>query len=87
MQRKIHANNNMVMEGITYFSLKWRYMILKIAVAFYLIPLSVCKYLIIDMINHLFLQLWGKLNQNLNVMNKDDIIIIGHNFIYFSSSS
>ncbi len=43
-----------------YFSLKWRYMILKMAIVFYLLPVSMCKYLIIDVIHRFFPRVVGE---------------------------
>lgn len=68
-----------------YFSLKWRYTILKMAVVFYLLPVPICKYLIIDIIHCFFPRLWEKNRHISEITDMEYIIIIGRNFVEFSS--
>lgn len=69
-----------------YVSLKWRYRILKIAIAFYLIPVPICKYLIIDIINCFFPGFWEKNRQISETIDMEYVIMIGRGFVNFSSS-
>lgn len=68
-----------------FFSLEWRYRILKIAIAFYLIPISLCKYLIMDVVHSCFPLLWEKINHLLINMDRKYIIIINQDFVKLSS--
>lgn len=68
-----------------YVSLKWRYMILKIAAAFYLLPVPMYKYLIIDIIHCFFPGLWEKNRHITGTMDMEYIIIAGRGFVKFSS--
>lgn len=68
-----------------YFTLEWRYRILKIAIVFYLIPIPICKYLIMDIIHSILPQLWDKINNTLVAIDKKYIIIVSQDFIKFSS--
>uniref|UniRef100_N2AC46 Peptidase M56 domain-containing protein n=1 Tax=Eubacterium plexicaudatum ASF492 TaxID=1235802 RepID=N2AC46_9FIRM len=69
-----------------YFSLKWRYGILKIAAAFYLLPVPVYKYLIIDVIYRFFRGRGWENNRRISGMiDMEYIIIIGRDFVEFSS--
>ncbi len=68
-----------------YFPLKWRYSILKIAIVFYLFPIPIYKYLILDTINIFFPGLYEKTRHLSGIMNMKYIIIIGHDFVKFSS--
>lgn len=68
-----------------FFSLKWRYMVLKMAAAFYLLPVPVCKYLIIDVIHRFFPGPWEKNRHISGTMDMEYIIIIGRDFVKFSS--
>ena len=68
-----------------YFSLKWRYRILKISAAFYLLPVPLYKYLIIDVIHRFFPGLWENNRHISGMMNMEYIIIIGRDFVKFSS--
>ncbi|MCM1220021.1 MAG: M56 family metallopeptidase [Lachnospiraceae bacterium] len=69
-----------------FFSLEWRYRILKIAIAFYLIPIPICKYLIMDIIHTCFPLLWEKASNVFVNGNGKYIIIINQNFVKFSSN-
>lgn len=44
-----------------YFSLVWRYRILKTALFFYLIPVGVCKYYVFGILQTMFPNLWNKI--------------------------
>ena len=44
-----------------YFSLKWRYRILKTALFFYLIPVGGCKYYVFGILQTMFPNLWNKI--------------------------
>ena len=44
-----------------YFSLMWRYRILKTALFFYLIPVGVCKYYVFGILQTMFPNLWNKI--------------------------
>lgn len=68
-----------------YFSLKWRYRILKIAAAFYLLPVPLYKYLIIDVIHRFFPRLLEKNRHISEVVDMEYIIMIGRDFVKFSS--
>lgn len=68
-----------------YFSLKWRYRILKISAAFYLLPVPLYKYLIIDVIHRFFPRLWEKSRHISGMMDMEYMIIIGRDFVKFSS--
>ena len=68
-----------------YFTLEWRYRILKIAIVFYLIPIPICKYLIMNIIHSILPQLWDKINNTLVAIDKKYIIIVSQDFIKFSS--
>lgn len=68
-----------------YFPLEWKYRILKIAIVFYLVPIPICKYLIINVIHRFLPQLWDKINNTLVTMDKKYIIIVSQDFIKFSS--
>lgn len=68
-----------------YFPLKWRYRVLKIAISFYLIPIPICKYLIMDVIYRFFPQLWEKISHILVTMDRKYVIIISQDFVKFSS--
>ena len=68
-----------------YLSLKWRYRILKISAAFYLLPVPVYKYLIIDVIHRFFPGLWENNRHISGMMDMEYIIIIGRDFVKFSS--
>ena len=67
-------------------SLAWRYRVLKIAIAFYLIPIPICKYLIMDIIHRYFPLLWEKTSDVLVKMNRKYIIIISQDFVKFSTN-
>lgn len=68
-----------------YFSLKWRYRVLKIAAAFYLLPVPLYKYLIIDVIHRFFPRLWEKNRHISEIVDMEYIIMIGRDFVKFSS--
>lgn len=68
-----------------FFSLAWRYRILKIAIAFYLIPISLCKYLIMDIIHSFFPLLWEKISHILVNTDMKYIIIVSQDFVKISS--
>lgn len=68
-----------------YFTLAWKYRILKIAIIFYLVPIPVCKYLIMDIIHSSLPQLWDKINNTLVTIDEKYIIIVSQDFIKFSS--
>ena len=59
-----------------YFTLAWKYRILKIAIIFYLVPIPVCKYLIMDIIHSSLPQLWDKINNTLVTIDEKYIIIV-----------
>ena len=67
-----------------YFSLKWRYRVLKIAAAFYLLPIPMCKYLIIDVAHCFFPGLPEKAGHAAGTMHMEYIIMVGHGFIKLS---
>ncbi len=68
-----------------YFSLKWRYRILKIAAAFYLLPVPLYKYQIINVIYFFFPRLWEKNRHISEIVDMEYIIMIGRDFVKFSS--
>ena len=68
-----------------YFTLEWKYRILKIAIVFYLVPIPICKYLIMDIIHSVLPHLWEKINNTLVTIDKKYIIIVSQDFIKFSS--
>lgn len=68
-----------------YFTLAWKYRILKIAIIFYLVPIPVCKYLIMNIIHSSLPQLWDKINNTLVTVDEKYIIIVSQDFIKFSS--
>lgn len=63
-----------------YFSLKWKYTILKIAVAFYLIPFSSFKYLILKGMIHLGLWEWEEAFQKTDALVPEYMIILSRSF-------
>lgn len=67
------------------FTLEWKYRILKIAIVFYLVPIPICKYLIMDIIHSIMPQLWDKINSTFVAIDKKYIIIVSQDFIKFSS--
>ena len=68
-----------------YFSLKWRYGVLKMAVAFYILPVSICKYLFINAIHFFFPELWKKASNISGIVKMEYIITIGNDFVKVSS--
>ena len=68
-----------------FFSLEWRYRILKIAIAFYLIPISLCKYFILNIFRRCFLLLWEKVSHIFVNMDRKYIIIMSQDFMKLSS--
>lgn len=68
------------------FSLAWRYRVLKITIGFYLIPIPICKYLIMDILHNCFPLLWEKTSRVLVNANRKYIIIISQDFVKFSSN-
>ncbi len=67
-----------------YFSLKWKYTILKIAVAFYLIPFSSFKYLILKGMYHLGWLEQQKKFQKTDTLVSDYMIVFSRNLPQFS---
>lgn len=67
-----------------YFSLKWRYLMLKIAIVFYLVPFPKYKYLIMNVIHRLFPNLWEVMKPDLNNIEMKYAIAINHNIVQFS---
>ena len=67
-----------------YVSLKWRYRLLKIAAAFYLLPVPVFKYLIIDAIHRFVPWLWEKNGQISEIVDMKYMVIAGRGFVKFS---
>lgn len=68
-----------------YFSLKWRYRILKIAAAFYLLPVPIYKYRIIYVIHIFFPWLWTQNRHISEIIDMKYIINVGQDFVEFSS--
>ncbi len=68
-----------------YFSLKQRYGILKTALAFYLLPVPVCKYPIIEGIRFFFPEAWKNAGYLPDIVDMEYIIIKGSDFIEISS--
>ncbi len=68
-----------------FFSLECRYRILKIAIAFYLIPISLCKYFIMDVIHSFFPLLGEKISHIFVNMDRKYIIIVSQDFVKLSS--
>lgn len=68
-----------------FFSLEWRYRILKIAIAFYLIPISLCKYFILNVLRRCFPLLWEKISHIIVNMDSKYIIIVSQDFMKLSS--
>lgn len=67
-----------------YFSLKWKYTILKMAVAFYLIPFSSFKYLILKGMYHLGWLEQQKKFQKTDTLVSDYMIVFSRNLPQFS---
>ncbi len=68
-----------------FFSLKWRYRILKIAIAFYLIPTPICKYLIMGVIHRYFPLFWEKTRHLFVHKNRKYIIIASQDSVKLSA--
>ena len=68
-----------------FFSLEWRYRILKIAIVFYLIPISLCKYFILNVLHRCFPLLWEKISHIIVDMDNKYIIIVSQDFMKLSS--
>lgn len=73
-----------------FFSLEWRYRILKIAIVFYLIPISLCKYSILNVFRRCFPLLWEKISHIkishiIVTMDSNYIIIKNQDFMKLSS--
>lgn len=67
-----------------YFSLQWKYTVLKIAVAFYLIPFSSFKYLILKGMYHLGLWEQKKIFQKTDTIVSEYMIIFSRKLPQFS---
>lgn len=68
-----------------YFPLKWRYNVLKIAIAFYLIPFPELKYIIVRGIYCLIPDAWGEKLLVEGMMKPEYMIILGRNLLLISS--
>ncbi len=68
-----------------FFSLEWRYRILKIATAFYLIPISLFKYFILNVLRRCFPLLWDKISHIIVNMDSKYTIIVSQDFMKLSS--
>lgn len=68
-----------------FFSLEWRYRILKIAIVFYLIPISLCKYFILNALRRCFPLLWDKISHIIVNMDSKYTIIVSQDFMKLSS--
>ena len=68
-----------------FFSLEWRYRILKIAIAFYLIPIPLCKYFILNALRRGSPLLWEKIRHILVNTDRKYIIIMSQDFMKLSS--
>ena len=68
-----------------YFSLKWRYKLLKIAMVFYLVPFPLCKYYVRDFFydNFSLIQKIARQNES-SVMSSDYIIVVNRDSILLS---
>ena len=63
-----------------FFSLEWRYSILKSAIIFYLVPIPLCKYLILNVIHSCFPMLWEKMRPICVNINAKYGIILSQDF-------
>ncbi len=68
-----------------FFSLEWRYRILKIATAFYLIPISLFKYFILNVFRRYFPLLWEKVSHIFVNIDRKYIIIMNQDIMKLSS--
>ena len=68
-----------------FFPLAWRYQILKIAVIFYLIPFSECKYYVAGILKHLIPDLWKKIYITPDFRAEYSIIVYGETMLFSSN--
>lgn len=68
-----------------FFPLAWRYQILKIAIIFYLIPFSECKYYVAGMLKHLIPDLWKKIYSTPDFRAEYSIIVYGERLLFSSN--
>lgn len=67
-----------------FFPLAWRYQILKIAIIFYLIPFSECKYYVAGMLKHLIPDLWKKIYSTPDFRAEYSIIVYEKTMLFSS---
>ncbi len=63
----------------------WRYQILKVAVIFYLIPFSECKYYVAGILKHLVPDLWKKIYSTPDFRAEYSIIVYGETLLFSSN--
>ncbi len=63
----------------------WRYQILKIAIIFYLIPFSECKYYVAGILKHLIPDLWKKIYSTPDFRAEYSIIVYGETLLFSSN--
>lgn len=63
----------------------WRYQILKVAVIFYLIPFSECKYYVAGILKHLVPDLWKKIYSTSDFRAEYSIIVYGETLLFSSN--
>ncbi len=68
-----------------FFPLAWRYQILKVAVIFYLIPFSECKYYVAGILKHLVPDLWKKIYSTPDFRAEYSIIVYGETLLFSSN--
>lgn len=68
-----------------FFPLAWRYQILKIAIIFYLIPFSECKYYVAGILKHLIPDLWKKIYSTPDFRAEYSIIVYGETLLFSSN--
>ena len=67
-----------------YVSLRWRYRMLKIAAAFYLLPIPNYKFYILQVVALFYPGVWDKVARLYDDMDKDCVLLVGSDFVQFS---